>query len=51
MTLNLQEMWDQVIPHLAQPIIDILPLQGLIPVDMQEELEGMFSCTNFTWAR
>jgi len=51
MTTNLQEMWDQLIPHLAQPIIDILPLEGLIPADMQDELEGMFSCLNFTSAQ
>jgi len=51
MTTTLQEVWDQLIPSIAQPIISKLPLQDLIPEDMKEELKGMWSCTNFTPAQ
>jgi len=48
MEIDLQEIWDHVVPQNVQRIIERIPLEGLIPDEMRDELKGMFACTNFS---
>merc|ERR1719334_2694138 len=48
MEIDLQEIWDHVVPQNVQRIIERIPLEGLIPDEMQDELKGMYACTNYS---
>jgi N-acylethanolamine-hydrolysing acid amidase len=48
METNLQEIWNKALPQDVQDVIELLPLESLIPEEMRDELKGMFACTNLS---